>query len=611
MSKRHIITGSVWIVFLLAQIGMVLIFPARPVSAAGGNHIYVAPNIGGIHGCTEADPCSLAQGIATAVDGDTVLVAAGTYLVGTGFNIKVGITVIGPVVPAGSEPTAILDAEHLDRVAEIYASGKTVNLINLVIQNGQVTDENGAGIYCYSSTTLSLDHVIVRNNNLLRQAQNGRDGGGIYSSNCTLSINNSTISGNSSAGWGGGLSIRDGTASVNNTLITSNAIAGDHGYSGGGLSFSGAIGLFDKVTVSNNTSVNGGAGMFVNVTSTGSFTMQNSTVSGNTAENSGGGLLLYNAAKIVNSTFSNNQAASGGAVYLTGTTVGGITTNQGKLTLNHVTIADNSHSSVANIQFGAQGSQLIPRNSILSLPAGSAGKNCAGNVNIQSPDHNISSDISCWWLEIGGTDMFNTDALLGPLQDNGGPTQTRALLKGSPAINYSLDPGAGDPTQDQRGFLYNGRPDVGAFEVLEPPEIELFAQVMPPFRVGQETPLYVQILNPNGDPSIQTGLTFTLTLPQNLVFADPAVVPGSHTCGGTINVTPGERTATLSNGINTFYSPVTECHLSLAVRAVVVGNCAVTATGVSSKETWTGAPPDPLNFSIAPLMIYLPLIKVP
>jgi hypothetical protein len=69
------------------------------------------------------------------------------------------------------------------------------------------------------------------------------------------------------------------------------------------------------------------------------------------------------------------------------------------------------------------------------------------------------------------SDLLNVNPLLGPLQNNGGPTMTMALLPGSPAI------AAGDPTNapayDQRGpgfpRLVNGQIDIGAFEVqLDP-----------------------------------------------------------------------------------------------------------------------------------------------
>ena len=53
--------------------------------------------------------------------------------------------------------------------------------------------------------------------------------------------------------------------------------------------------------------------------------------------------------------------------------------------------------------------------------------------------------------------------MLGPLSDNGGPTQTFALLPGSPAINAGDDATA--RARDQRGYVRNGTSDIGAYEV--------------------------------------------------------------------------------------------------------------------------------------------------
>ena len=90
---------------------------------------------------------------------------------------------------------------------------------------------------------------------------------------------------------------------------------------------------------------------------------------------------------------------------------------------------------------------------------------------VHSSGYNLSSDDGGGYLN-GPGDQINTDPLLGPLQDNGGPTFTHALLPGSPAIN------AGDPNfrrpacYDQRGpgfdRVRDGRLDVGSFEVQEP-----------------------------------------------------------------------------------------------------------------------------------------------
>jgi len=76
--------------------------------------------------------------------------------------------------------------------------------------------------------------------------------------------------------------------------------------------------------------------------------------------------------------------------------------------------------------------------------------------------------------DLGGTQL-DADAKLGPLADNGGPTQTHALLTGSPAIDASTDPVASftGNAYDQRGpgfaRVVNGVADIGAFEVQPPP----------------------------------------------------------------------------------------------------------------------------------------------
>lgn len=114
------------------------------------------------------------------------------------------------------------------------------------------------------------------------------------------------------------------------------------------------------------------------------------------------------------------------------------------------------------------GSAVVVKNAIVS---GNTLDNCdtaqLGGA-ISSQGNNISSDESCPFTQ--STDKRNTNPLLGPLQDNGGPTDTRALLAGSPATDAGSN--AACPTTDQRGVE---RPqgtacDMGAFEKLNPPD---------------------------------------------------------------------------------------------------------------------------------------------
>jgi hypothetical protein len=87
---------------------------------------------------------------------------------------------------------------------------------------------------------------------------------------------------------------------------------------------------------------------------------------------------------------------------------------------------------------------------------------------VTSRGYNLSSDNGGGFLTATG-DQINTNPMLGPLQNNGGPTFTHALLSGSPAINAGDPVFSPPPTFDQRGPGYprvsGGRIDVGSFEL--------------------------------------------------------------------------------------------------------------------------------------------------
>jgi hypothetical protein len=164
----------------------------------------------------------------------------------------------------------------------------------------------------------------------------------------------------------------------------------------------------------------------------------NSTVSGNRvdgAQDAGGGILNEGTLTVTNSTISDNTAANpGGAIYNTNFSGGG-TANTGDTVLNA----------------GASGGTIF---------------NSGGTVT--SLGYNLASDDGGGVLT-GPGDQINTDPMLGPLQDNGGPTFTHALLPGSPAINAGDPSFTPPPFYDQRGSPFhrvvNGRIDIGSFEV--------------------------------------------------------------------------------------------------------------------------------------------------
>jgi predicted outer membrane repeat protein len=187
-----------------------------------------------------------------------------------------------------------------------------------------------------------------------------------------------------------------------------------------------------------------------------SLAISNSTISGNTSNGNGGGLYVNSAINVslTNTTFSNNLAGlNGGGIY----SEPNLAASPGSL--NHLTVTENSAAQGGGI-FQLNGLIRI-HNSIIAwnIGSGSACPDVAGSFT--SEGFNLIGDATCS-SGFGGTDKINQAPMLGPLQDNGGQTLTRALLTGSPALD------AGDPANvgdtDQRGFQRVGQPDIGAYE---------------------------------------------------------------------------------------------------------------------------------------------------
>ncbi len=259
------------------------------------------------------------------------------------------------------------------------------------------------------------------NNTTFTDNSAGDSGGAIYNDQgIDVTLNNCTISGNSAQKAGGGI-YNDGSQGAawltinNSTLNANSALAG------------GAI--------FNDGQQRGGTRLQIN----------NSTVSGNTGAY-GGGLASsgYNArylrVNINNSTFSENSATQiGDSIYNTG-------------------------------QSGRDTVLVTIMNTILK--SGAVGDNIFSNsTTILSLGYNLSND-NCGGFLTGPDDQPDTDPMLGPLQDNGGPTLTHALLPGSPAIDAGDPNFAPPPSYDQRGpgfdRVVHSRVDIGSFEVQQP-----------------------------------------------------------------------------------------------------------------------------------------------
>jgi hypothetical protein len=279
----------------------------------------------------------------------------------------------------------------------------------------------------------------------------------------TVTISGLTIrNGNAGGSYGGGIYNEQSTLTVTYCTLSSNTA-----YAGGGVSNDRGNLTVSYCTLSNNSANSGGAAFndaFFSA-SHATLTVTNSTLSNNSASSAGGGIYnngqqaadggQFNRAAtltVTNSTLSNNSASfGGGGVFNNGSGSGSASS-----TLHYVTLTGSTGGGIYN--FGDSGTAEFFLYTTL-LNAGPSGSNITNSSGVvTSSGYNLSSDNGSGLL--GPSDLINTDPKLGPLQDNGGPTFTHALLSGSPAI----DQAPFDRQGDQRGYPRIGYGDIGAFE---------------------------------------------------------------------------------------------------------------------------------------------------
>jgi len=278
--------------------------------------------------------------------------------------------------------------------------------------------------------------------------------------NGELTLNNVTVL--YGCGRGGGV-YNAGTVNINNSSISDNAA--DNNPAGGITNRNTGTMTITNSTVSRNTADGGGGGITNNY---GTLTIANSTISGNTAKEKGGGICSRGALTIVNSTISGNTAKENG---------GGICSSRGgALTVINSTITNNTADSDDDNDGNGGGIHCTEGTVTLknTIVAGNTDGTSRGDVypdisgDITGNADNLIGDTTGGEAGTAGTgsDIVNPAPGLGALADNGGPTQTHALLTGSPALNAVTD--CTDVTTDQRGVARPQGPgcDIGAFEVV-------------------------------------------------------------------------------------------------------------------------------------------------
>ena len=322
--------------------------------------------------------------------------------------------------------------------------GATLSVTDTLITDNASPDPGGRGGGVFNDGAATLASVTVSNNTTTSR------GGGIFNDG-TLTLTNGVVSANFSNYLGGGIATgRSATTTVADSLIRDNRVDNGPNSSGGAAVYNG-LGKLDvtDTTVRDNSaigSLSDGGGIY----SEGTLAIANSTFNGNTADRYGGAIYIQQrTAALTNSTISGNSGSSAG---------GGIINNVGTIALQSSTVTENGAPVGGGVRrLGSGGITLT--NTIVANST--SGGDCNGSMS--SLGHNLDSDGSCGFGASG--DLPNTSPVLGPLQDNGGPTDTHALLAGSPAIDAGDN--AACPSADQRGIT---RPqgvacDIGAFEL--------------------------------------------------------------------------------------------------------------------------------------------------
>jgi hypothetical protein len=342
----------------------------------------------------------------------------------------------------------------------------SVEIDGLTISGGHITGDNGGGIL-NDNSTLTIAHCTVSGNAIVSAKYVNNTGGGIHNSG-TMTLNQVIVNYNNAVycQCGNGVPSGGGISNTGTMIINAGTVQSNMGYwSAGGIynSNTGMLTITGSTISDNQTGDTGhfgsiGGGIF----NDGTMTIQDSTISGNRATLGGdlqggeGGGISGNNNTITNSTITANSARRGGGV-------------AGGGNIAHTTFSNNSASTAGGTLYLT--SPLELGNTILK--AGVSGANIFNNGgSLITHGYNVCSDNGSGLLN-GPGDQINTDPLLGPLQDNGGPTFTHALLPGSPAIDMGDPNFTPPPFFDQRGpefvRVFNGRIDVGSFEVQPTP----------------------------------------------------------------------------------------------------------------------------------------------
>jgi hypothetical protein len=374
--------------------------------------------------------------------------------------------------------------------------GVTATFSGLLVFDG-LSAANGGGVL--NDGSLMLDGCVIGQNTAAGSGGGIENNGSMTLSDCFV-VNNTT---QTSGGSGGGIANK-GRLTISDSLIVSNTVTGAGGF-GGGIDNAGTLDVQSSLIESN--SVVGGYGGGVCNTGTGTAEISSSAIGDNSTGTSssgagaGAGILNVGHMAIVDSEIANNTTggdAGGignvfGDLFIGYCTIanntaglyGGGIENDGTMQAINVTISGNSVATAGDGGgvYAGTGSTTLD-NTIVAQNTANTGANpapaddIAGTVS-QSSANNLIGTGGAGGLTNGASDnqvgVASENIGLEGLSENGGPTETMALLPAGPAVDAggnfpAVDPISGQSlTTDQRGSGFvralNGGIDIGAYEL--------------------------------------------------------------------------------------------------------------------------------------------------
>lgn len=431
-----------------------------------------------------------------------------------------------------------LSGNNANRVFRVAGGGLNVSISGVTISNGRAGNVGG-GIVADSNLTLTQCDFINNEATSL-------SGGGVYVGGSVGTFTDCNFRGNKAG------------------------VVGQTGASGGAVHLALSTGIFTGCTFSGNTSADYGGAVGL---SSSSGTLTNCTISGNTAvgRGFGGGISHYAASgtrtlTITNSTIANNTGAAVAGLRVESTTAG----TTAAVTIRNTILANNTSTNIGGV--------AVP-NSF---------------ATITSQGFNLTNDNSTTFLN-QATDITNANPQLGPLQNNGGPTPTHALLFGSPAIDKGSSSGA---ATDQRGvrrpvddaLLPNATggdgADIGAFERSAPAVVAAASFKLSP--LAQESIVALFGENLTGGTAVANSLPLPTTLDSSSVMVTDSTNTGRS--AALFFVSPGQFNFQIPPGTATGAATVAVLRSGTVIASTSVTIAAVEPALFTANAAGTGTP---------------------